>query len=280
MPGAVIMTSLIIVMQKIKKREGKEKLTQIKTPLDVYKLLPKSNCKQCSLPSCLAFSAAVLSGEKQLADCPHIAGSIVGEPKKIEIHKSTLQRREEAADQLRSQIASIDLHTVAQKLGAKMIDEKLAIKCLGKDFFVDSMGNITSKYHTNAWITLILLEHIIRSKGDNPSGRWIPFRELKKGAERNPLFEQLCEKPLKEMADTHTALFEDIIYIFSGDRLTNMFSSDISLVLYPLPKVPILICYWKAGGDIESSLHIFFDSTVENHLNIQEIFDLGVRRCQ
>ena len=150
------------------------------------------------------------------------------------------------------------------------------IEKIGKDFFIASMGNITSECHTHAWITLLLLDHIINSKGDNPSGQWIPFRELKKGAERNPLFEQLCEKPLKEMADTHTALFEDLIYIFSGDRSTNMFSSDISLVLYPLPKVPILICYWKADGDIESSLHIFFDSTVENQLNIQAIFDLGI----
>ena len=251
-------------------------MTQIETPLDVYKLLPKSNCKQCSLPSCLAFSIAVISGEKRLADCPHIAGSIVGEPNKIDIHKSTLQKREEAADQLRSQISSIDLRTSAQKLGATIIGKKLVIKCLGKDFFIDSMGNITSECHTHAWITLLLLEHIISSKGDNPSGQWIPFRELKKGAERNPLFEQLCEKPLKQMADTHTDLFEDLIYIFSGDRSTNMFSSDISLILYPLPKVPILICYWKAEGEMEASLHIFFDSTVENHLNLQAIFDLGV----
>ena len=251
-------------------------MTQIKTPLDIYKLLPKSNCKRCSLPSCLAFSAAVLSGKKQLADCPHIVGSIIGEPQKIDIHKSTLQNREEAADQLRSQIPSIDLPTAAQKVGAKIIGEKLAINCLGKDFFIDSMGNITSEVHTHAWITLMLLDHIISSKGDNPSGQWIPFRELRKGAERNPLFEQLCEKPLKKIADTHTALFEDLLFIFSGHRSTNMFASDISLVLYPLPKVPILICYWKAEGEMEASLHIFFDSTVENHLNLQAIFDLGV----
>ncbi len=251
-------------------------MTQIKTPLDVYKLLPKSNCRECSLPSCLAFSAAVLSGEKQLADCPHIDSSIVGKLRKIEAHKSMLQKREEAADQLRSQIHSIDLPSSAEKLGAKIIGEKLAIKCLGKDFFIDSRGNITSECHTHAWISLMLLDYIINSKGDNPSGQWVPFRELKKGAERNSLFEQMCEKPLKQMADTHTDLFEDLIYIFSGDRSTNMFSSDISLILYPLPKVPILICYWKAEGEMEASLHIFFDSTVENHLNIQAIYDLGV----
>ncbi len=251
-------------------------MAQIKTPLDVYKLTPKSNCRQCSLATCIAFSAAVISGEKELSDCPHIDKSIAGEAKKIDRPISIAQRREEAADELRSQIPSIDLSSASERLGGRIIGDKLTLKCLGKDFFIDSTGNITSECHTHAWVSLFLLDYIINSRGDNPAGRWIPFRELKKGAERNALFEQMCEKPLKQMADTHTDLFEDLIYIFSGDRSTNMFSSDISLILYPLPKVPILICYWKAEGDMESSLHIFFDSSVENHLNIQTVYDLGV----
>jgi hypothetical protein len=54
-----------------------------------------------------------------------------------------------------------------------------------------------------------------------------------------------------------------------------MFSSDISLILYPLPKIPFLICYWERDGDIESSLHVFFDSTVEDRLSIDAIHALG-----
>jgi hypothetical protein len=251
-------------------------VAQIKTPLDRYKLLPKTNCRQCSLPSCFAFSAAVISGDKELMDCPHIDKTIAGEAKKIDRHKSIAQRREEAADQLRSQIPAIDLFSSSERLGGRTVGDKFALKCLGKDFFIDSMGNITSECRTHSWVSLFLLDYIINTKGDDPVGQWIPFRELKKGAERNALFEQMCEKPLKQIADTHTDLFEDLIYIFSGDRSRNMFSSDISLILYALPKVPILICYWKADGDMESSLHIFFDSSVENHLNIQAVYDLGV----
>lgn len=251
-------------------------MAQIKTPLDLYKLLPKSNCRECSLPSCFAFSAAVLSGEKELTDCPYVDKTIAGEASRIERHKSIAQRRDEAADQLRSQISAVDLKLSAPRLGGRIVGDKLVLKCLGKDFFIDSMGVVTSECHTHSWVTLFLLDYVVNSKGADTAGQWIPFRELKKGSERNALFEQLCEKPLKEMADRHTDLFEDLIYIFSGDRSTNMFSSDISLILYALPKVPILICYWKADGDMESSLHIFFDSSVEKHLNIQAIYDLGV----
>jgi len=251
-------------------------MSQLKNLLEVYKILPKSNCGQCSVPTCMAFAAAVLRIEKKLADCPYIAGSI-SEPftNKIAAHKTISQNREEAVDKMKSKLSAIDLMASVQRLGATIVGDKLAIKCLGKDFFVDPLGNITSEYHTHAWITYILLDYILHSKGGDISGQWVPFRELKKGAGMSPLFEQMCEKPLKRMADIYTDLFKDLIYIFSGDRASNMFSSDLSLILYPLPKIPILICYWEQDGDIESSLHVFFDSTVENHLSIGSIHALG-----
>ena len=47
------------------------------------------------------------------------------------------------------------------------------------------------------------------------------------------------------------------------------------MVLYPLPKVPVLICYWKAEDDIESKLHVFFDDTAEKNLPVDSLFTLG-----
>jgi len=251
-------------------------MSQIKNPLEVYKILPKSNCGECSVPTCMAFAAAVLMGNNKLTDCPHISSDISESlADKITTHKSIARNREAVVEKLKSKVSAVDFASSSDRLGATIAGDKLVIKCLGKDFFIDHLGNITSDYHTHSWMEFILLDYILSSKGGNLSGEWVPFRELKKGAGMGPLFEQLCEKPLKHMADTVTDLFKDLIYIFSGDRTTNMFSSDISLILYPLPKVPFLICYWKRDGDIDSSLHVFFDSTVEEHLSIDAIHALG-----
>jgi ArsR family metal-binding transcriptional regulator len=37
--------------------------------IDIYKLLPKTNCRKCGYPTCLAFSAALRSGEARLEQC-------------------------------------------------------------------------------------------------------------------------------------------------------------------------------------------------------------------
>ena len=43
------------------------------TTLDVYKLLPKTNCKDCDLPTCMAFAMQVAAKQRALSDCPHIS---------------------------------------------------------------------------------------------------------------------------------------------------------------------------------------------------------------
>ena len=41
--------------------------------LEIYKLLPKTNCKDCGFPTCLAFAMKLASKQADLADCPHVS---------------------------------------------------------------------------------------------------------------------------------------------------------------------------------------------------------------
>ena len=172
-------------------------------------------------------------------------------------------------------MATIDLASSAQRLGASYSDDKLTIKCLGKDFVVDSKGNIVSECHVHGWVTVPLLNYVISCAGKPVSGNWVPLRELKDGASWNGLFEQRCEKPLKRVADAHTDLFEHMVHVFSAKRAPNAFDADIAVVLYPLPKVPMLICYWKPEDDMDSAVNVFFDDTAADNLNADSLYRLG-----
>ena len=44
------------------------------TGMQIYKNLPKTNCKDCGLPTCMAFAMQVAAKQRPLADCPHISG--------------------------------------------------------------------------------------------------------------------------------------------------------------------------------------------------------------
>ena len=40
--------------------------------IQIYKLLPKTNCKDCGFPTCLAFSMKLAAKQVELSDCPHV----------------------------------------------------------------------------------------------------------------------------------------------------------------------------------------------------------------
>lgn len=246
-----------------------------KNPLEIYKILPQTNCGQCFLPSCLAFSAAVINGSKKLADCPFIEDVDAVTPTVVTTEPYEIMRGEKI-QKLKKQIAGLDLTVLAERLGGKMTGDKLAIACLGKTFYVGREGNVSSECHTHAGLTIPLLSYIVLSKGTDPTGEWVAFRELKDGPPMNALFVQRGEANLQELADNHSELFDDLVGMFSGTREDPEFDSDISLTLYPLPKIPILFCYWKPEEDLGSKLNIFFDSTADQHLPIESLFELCI----
>lgn len=248
-------------------------MSQLNNPLEIYKLLPRSNCRQCQSPTCLAFADAVFKGQKRLNDCLHLERNIIEQfDGKIARQMTLEQQQEKFLEQLKKGIAAIDFSSAAERIGAAFSGGKLTIKCLSKHFTVDSGGRITSDCHINLWVAIPLLNYIISSAGHRVSGKWVPFRELKNGMRFNPLFEHRCENTLKEIADADMDLFEDILYIFGGRPAAENLSADISLVLYPLPKVPILICYSKTEDKSESKLTLSFDQTADDNLNIESIY--------
>lgn len=257
-------------------RTGVEEMIQLNNAMEIFKILPRTNCRKCGVPTCLAFAAAVFKGEKRLEQCPYLDRSAREMFCVANADSRTLEREEQQAfEQLRREVSGIDLAASAERLGASFSGDKLTIKCLGKDFHVDTEGNVTSICHVHGWITIPILNYVISCAGKPVSGNWVPMRELKNGATWAPLFSQRCEKPLKQVADAHTDLFEYMIHIFSAKSAPKAFDSDVAVVLYPLPRIPMLICYWKPDGGMESSLNVFFDDTAEQNLIIDSIYRLA-----
>ena len=47
--------------------------------LAIYKLLPKTNCKECGFPTCLAFAMKLAARQAELSACPYVSGAAKAE---------------------------------------------------------------------------------------------------------------------------------------------------------------------------------------------------------
>ncbi len=43
------------------------------TGIEIFKLLPKTNCGECGVPTCLAFAMNLAAGKAELSTCPHVS---------------------------------------------------------------------------------------------------------------------------------------------------------------------------------------------------------------
>ena len=244
--------------------------------MEVFKLLDKSNCRKCNEQTCLAFASKVFLGSKSLDQCPVLSREIVEQFKGKQRQKNKVQANQEAMlAELQDTIQSCDLKTAAQRVGGTFSKGKLSVKVLGKLFSIDSNGNMFSDIHINFWIAAPVLNYVLYCKGVPLKGQWIPLRELKGGQEKNGLFVQRSIKSFKQIADRYPNLFEDLIFLFNGKRVENHYESDISLVIYPLPRLPILICYWKPDEEMDSDLNLFFDSSADMNANLDIVYGIA-----
>jgi hypothetical protein len=252
-------------------------VTQLKTTLDIFKLLDQSNCRECHEKTCLAFAAAVFKGKRQLEECAHLSKEVIekysGNTGKAQSVEEDMRR---FMGRLKEKIKTIDLSEAAGRVGGKFSGNRLTIKVLGKDFHVDSDGSLSSDIHINPWISIPLLNYVLYSPGKPVAGKWISFRELNRGSVQYPLFQRKGEEPLKNVADSYRDLFKDMLELFNGKKEENHYESDVSLVLYPLPLVPILFCYWEPDEGLDSDLHIFFDESANDNLDLESLYTLTI----
>ena len=136
------------------------------TGIQIFKLLPKTNCKECGVPTCLAFAMNLASGKAELDSCPYVSDeareqlSAASAPpirpfaigkgvRKAGVGGETVQYRHEKtffsptllAAQVGSDIAAADLETKLkawnalqyERVGLNLRPELVAVKDAGGD---------------------------------------------------------------------------------------------------------------------------------------------------
>ncbi|ACL05448.1 Fe-S cluster domain protein [Desulfatibacillum aliphaticivorans] len=247
-----------------------------KSTVDIYKLLEKSNCRECGYPTCMAFAAAVFQGRSHLKDCPRLDPAVAeaegGAP------AQTVDPGEEinkALEEFRAQMKDVDLEARAKVLGGRYANGRLILKILGKDFGVDNAGKIHTDIHVNPWVAAPFFAYVLHGQGVEPSGEWISLRELEGGQPLYGLFVQRVEQPIRKVADAYPDLFADMVDLFGGKEVEPAYQSDISVVLQVLPKVPIMVCYWRPEDGMESNFNLFFDANANKNLPTQALYTLS-----
>jgi hypothetical protein len=256
-------------------------MAEINNAMEIFRFLPKTNCRECGESTCLAFAGAVFTGKTGLASCPYVPEDKLQQYGATKRATNPIEEEFQAVmEKLQSRLMSLDFEARARTINAEYHGGKITLPILGKLFSIDNHCTVATDIHVNSWVLGTVLHYLNYSQGIPLSSNWVPLRELPSGKDWYRLFGQQCEHVLKATADTYPDLFSDLVEAFRGRMVDERFQSDVSVILSPLPLVPMLICYWQPEEGMESSLKLFFDDTAEANLGIEGLYTLGVGIAQ
>ncbi|MDZ7641306.1 MAG: DUF3786 domain-containing protein [Desulfurivibrio sp.] len=250
-------------------------MTIANNPYQLYKLLPGDNCRQCYLPSCMAFAAAVIRGEKAPSACPRLEREVLERLEgELIPRRSLADEQQERIEELRGEIAVLDFAALAPRLGGRLVGDKLVFCCLGKDFTVDRQGRLSSECHVNPWLQLPLLRYLLVCRGELPGDEWVPLAALAGGAAAAPLFGKRCEEPLRALADKHGEDFFESLALF-GHQEEEAAEGERVFTFRPLPLVPFRLAYQPPEEGLDSSLRLTFERSAEQNAVPEMLYFLG-----
>ena len=263
--------------------------------VDLYRdILPKTNCRDCGFPTCLAFAGMVVSEKHPIENCPHLPGDVVEKCKsELAEQYSTGKwlKRDMADDALkwaRERSASMKIEDLPDRIGGRLIKkgESYALELpYFTDFIIISKDSITKKDGSDLtrWEQVFIYNHMAQGGSKLPTGKWKGFVEFPNTVSKIKSMKEHVEKPLIKRFKAKSNELLTAAERLGGDDMTDEIrSADLALLFRPLPRIPVMLMFWDEDldDDFDAEVKLLFDESILDHLDIESIMFLSERLRQ
>lgn len=250
--------------------------------LDIYRELPRTNCRDCGKGGCFAFASAVYLEGFPLAACPHLAAVRDAMEAKLAAGRAQGEgRRPDSSEQalgfLLKKMADADLAALARHCGAAYDPgppEALRLDFLGVPHRVTRTDVAAARGDApTVWVKIFLLIYATRASGAEPAGEWVAYRSLPNTVSKSKSFERV--------GDRIGAAFEgqteelDACAARLGGRVAAFGSADRAYTFESLPRVRLLLLFWDREEGFPARASILLDRGILDYLDQEAIVFLS-----
>jgi len=263
--------------------------------VDLYKdILPKTNCKDCGFPTCLAFAGMVVSEKHPIENCPHLPADVVETCKselKEQYSSGKWLKRDMADDALkwaRQRSASMKMEDLPDRIGGRLIKKEGSVFLelpYFTGFIIISQDSITRKDGSDLtrWEQVFIYNHLAQGGSKLPSGKWKGFVEFPNTVSKMKSMKEHVEKPLIQRFKGNPGELLTAAKQLGGIDMTDEIpSADLALFFRPLPRIPLMLMFWDEDlkDDFDAEVKLLFDESILDHLDIESIMFLSERLRQ
>lgn len=264
--------------------------------VDLYRdVLPRTNCKDCGFPTCLAFAGFVVSEKHAIDGCPHLLPEVVKRCNAELAAQSAAgkwTKRDLAEDALkwaRQRSASMALQDISERIGGALMKSPGMPDVMVLPYYTDIL-HITEADITTAdgaslsrWEKVFLYNHMAQGGKRHPTGNLKGFEAFPNTISKMKTMTGQVEAPLAERFCRDPEALKAAAARLGGVDITGKASNaDLAFVFQPLPRIPLRVLFWNADAvdGFAATAKLLFDETVIEHLDIESIVFLSERLRQ
>jgi hypothetical protein len=260
-------------------------------------ILPRTNCRDCGFPTCVAFAGMVVADKIPLSRCPHIPERVLSSAQaELDAQHAAGKwtRRDMAQDALvwaRQRAASMELSDLAQRIGGRLVPGDDG-QYLELDYFRTAVAIAPEGLRRcdgkplDRWEQVFLYNHMAQGGRAAPTGRWVAFEQLPNTVSKIKSMRAHVEQPLQERFSGRVTLLAAAAEALGGAPAAIAEGrADLSWRFHALPRIPLLLLFWDAmpADGFAARAKLLFDETITQHVDIESILflceHLAARLC-
>ncbi len=253
----------------------------MKTAVDIYKLLPKTNCGKCGTTSCMGFAAKLASRQASPDDCPTMtkAAREALREADTEPHESPGTVYEQVLESLRPRIRALDFRKTASLFGARLISqETLEIDFLNNVYRVtkEKITDISGK-EPRPWISILIYNHLCMPDPPAPAGEWITFSSVPAAHAKDKAWAGHVEEEIAKHFAGNTTGLKAACERLGGIGAAVSGKHDAAYEFHFFPHYPVLLLFDDAVAEenFPAQCRMLLDKTAPFYLDIESIVVLG-----
>ncbi len=253
----------------------------MKTAVEIYKLLPKTNCGKCGTTSCFGFAAKLATNQASPDDCPTMTAAT-----REALRAAAYTRREspgtvyeQALGSLQPKIRTLDFLRVAALFGARLTDpDSLDIIFLNENYTVtkDRILNAAGK-EPRPWISILIYNHLCMPDPPSPSGDWITFSSVPASHAKDKAWAGHVEEVIAKRFEGNVAGLKAACERLGGSQIVVKGNHDAAYEFRLFPHYPVFLLFYDAvpDEDFPAQCKLLLDRTAPHYLDIESIVVLG-----
>jgi len=253
----------------------------MKNYLELLKVLPKTNCGECGLSTCLLFALKVFGKEISPEKCPYFPKELLPQEASQESSKVTFNQLLENLKFLKEKFRTLNLKERCENLGGEFLEEKGAVKL----FYLDTeiLIPLDSSYHPLEILELsqtqreldprdeILICNYFIFNGKAPlSQEFVGLESFPHSISKVKTLKKYAEEPLAEFFTEFGGDLQKLLEPFRISNL-NLQSDHLSFVVWVLPRVPLQITFWRGDEEegLPSSCKVLYNASALSYLDLE-----------